>query len=151
MAQPLPLVRRAVTDLLSVSSLPLELAGAFVLWHYGSLFSSNQELSRDYRAIIAQIMPNDSWGFCARGLAMVLATVCLSGWLTRTPHYNVRTALSGFGLFVWGVLIYSCWRTDVPFSIYRLYCFYFAVQVFVALLLRFHKRTQRGLLVEVGD
>ena len=143
-------LRRAVTDLFSMTPWPLEAAGTFILWHYGSLFSSNQVLSRDYRSIIAQIMPNDTWGLFARSVAYSLCAICLVTWLSRKSLYSVRTLMAVLGLLVWGVLVYSCWRTDVPIAIYRLYIFFLGAQTYTGLLIRFRRRAHEGTEKDVS-
>ena len=76
------LARRALTNFISMSPWPLEMSGAFVLWHYGKLFTSSQVLSNDFNSVIAQLMPGESWGVFARSLAYFLVAIGVVGLLT---------------------------------------------------------------------
>lgn len=135
--------RRVLTDIVSMTPWPLEMAGTFVLWHYGKLFSSSLEISRDYSAIIAQIMQGDTWGLFARGLAYALFGLGTLRILTGAELYVVRVIAAVAGLLVWGVLTYSCWRSGVPVQIYELYAFFIMAQAYTAMLLQTRRRAEK--------
>ena len=137
--------RRVLTDIVSMTPWPLEMAGTFVLWHYGKLFSSSLELSRDYSAIVAQIMPGDTWGLFARSLAYVLFVLGMLRILTGAGFYTARVVAAVAGLIVWSVLTYSCWRSGVPLAIYELYAFFILAQAYTALLIQTRRRAELGL------
>ncbi len=143
-------VRTRLTTLFGMPSWPLELAGVIVLGHYGGLFSTYVPLSRDWLAIISQIMPDDSWGKAARVLAALLFVSCMVAWLWDSPFYRVRLWLALAGLMVWSVLVYSCWRADVPFLIWRLYAAFWATQLWVWILLYVQRRGEREQLMKGG-
>ena len=130
------IVRRALTSFISMTPWPLEMAGAFMLWHYGRLFTSNLILSSDFNTIIAQLMPGESWGFFARALAYTLGGLGLISILTGARLYVARLGAAVAGLICWGVLVYSCWRTDVPFEVYEIWAAYVVIQGYVALLIK---------------
>ena len=127
---------RALTNFVSMSPWPLEMSGAFVLWHYGRLFTSDLLLSSDFNKIIAQLMPGESWGALARILAYLLCGVGVLGLVTGARLYSIRLAAAIAGLVTWGVLVYSCWRNDVPCEVYEIWVGYVVIQAYVALLIK---------------
>lgn len=122
---------------------PLEMAGTFVLWHYGKLFSSSLALSRDYSAIIPHVMPGDTWGIFARSLAYALFALGMLHILTGAGLYVARVVAALAGLLVWSVLTYSCWCSGVPLAIYELYAFFIAAQAYTALLIQTRRRAEK--------
>lgn len=141
-------LRHALTDLFSMTPWPLEIAGAFLFWHYGNLFSHSDFLPPAFRQMVAELVPGNSWGTCAQVLGCVLGTVGFAAWLGHLRLFGLRIVLAVLGLLTWSALVYSCWRGDVPGSIYRAYAFYLGAQVYVAMLLHVRRREHRDGLRE---
>lgn len=135
---------RPLTDLFSMTPWPLEVGGAGLLWAYGALFASSRALSPPFQSSVVQLMPGDLWSIAARLLALLLALVCALTWLGRVPIFGARLALAVAGLLVWSTLVYSCWRGDVPWGIYRVYVIFLGGQVYVASLLHVRRREHRS-------
>ena len=137
-------LRRTLTDIISMSPWPLEMAGAFALWHYGRLFTSNVVLSPDFQNVVAHLMPGESWGFFARGVAYALWALGSLSVTTGARLYLPRIVVAMGGLIVWSVLAYSCWRSDVPVTIYELYAFFVFAQAYTALLIQTRRRADEA-------
>lgn len=144
-------LRRTLTDVFSMTPWPLEMAGAFALWHYGKLFTSDVALSQDFQNVIAQLMPGESWGTFARTLAYALWILGALSVTTGARLYLARIIAAMAGLIVWSVLTYSCWRGDVPLAVYELYAFFVLAQAYTALLIQTRRRADEAADAEANN
>ena len=132
--------RRGIVDLISMSTLHLEGLLGVILWHYGDLFRSSERLTGPFQAAISSMIPHRFWGVCAVVVGMLMVCLSIVALWSKWRCFAVRrfTCLGGF--FLMGYLAYSCWKTDVPFDVSRVFYFYAFAHAVTGVLLHLRLR-----------
>ena len=132
--------RRGLADLLSLSSLHLEGVLGVVLLHYGDLFRTSEQLTGPFQHAIATMIPHRLWGACAIVVGAAMIVFSLWALFTGRSYLEARRVSCVAGFFLMGYLSYSCWKTDVPFDVTRIFYFWAGMHAATGVFLHLRRR-----------